>query len=193
MHIVYILLAMLLWGFVHSLTASLTLKEKAAQTFGSGFMRLYRLLFNGFSLLTFLPIMGLVAALPYRILYIVPAPWTYLMFGGQALSILLLALAFLQTDWLHFIGVRQLFQEDTQGELTISGLYRIVRHPLYTFSLTLLWLNPYITDNTLVFYIGATAYLIIGAYFEERKLLREFGVAYANYKKTTAMIIPWLI
>jgi hypothetical protein len=28
MNIIYILLAMTLWGFVHSLTASLTLKEK---------------------------------------------------------------------------------------------------------------------------------------------------------------------
>ncbi len=48
------------------------------------------------------------------------------------------------------------------------------------------------TDATLVFYIGITLYFIIGAIFEERKLLREFGEAYAAYKKSTAMIIPWL-
>jgi hypothetical protein len=36
MNIIYILFAMTLWGFVHSITASLTLKEKAIQIFGSG-------------------------------------------------------------------------------------------------------------------------------------------------------------
>jgi protein-S-isoprenylcysteine O-methyltransferase Ste14 len=39
-------------------------------------------------------------------------------------------------------------------------------------------------------YIGATLYIIIGAYFEERKLLRDFGDAYAGYKRKTPMLIP---
>jgi len=34
---------------------------------------------------------------------------------------------------------------------------------------------------------------LIGAYFEERKLLREFGEAYAIYKNTTPMLIPGLV
>jgi len=29
-------------------------------------------------------------------------------------------------------------------------------------------------------------------YFEERKLLREFGQAYTNYKASTPMLIPGL-
>jgi protein-S-isoprenylcysteine O-methyltransferase Ste14 len=41
-------------------------------------------------------------------------------------------------------------------------------------------------------YIGATVYILVGAYFEERKLLREFGAAYAEYKSKTPMLIPWL-
>jgi len=32
----------------------------------------------------------------------------------------------------------------------------------------------------------------VGAYFEERKLLREFGSEYADYRAVTPMIIPRL-
>jgi protein-S-isoprenylcysteine O-methyltransferase Ste14 len=42
----------------------------------------------------------------------------------------------------------------------------------------------------LVLYISLTAYTIIGAHFEERKLLREFGEDYAVYKKNTPMLVP---
>jgi protein-S-isoprenylcysteine O-methyltransferase Ste14 len=39
--------------------------------------------------------------------------------------------------------------------------------------------------------IGLTVYILIGALFEERKLLREFGEAYAEYRRRTPMLIPW--
>ncbi|NOH03709.1 MAG: isoprenylcysteine carboxylmethyltransferase family protein [Chloroflexi bacterium] len=72
------------------------------------------------------------------------------------------------------------------------GLYRLVRHPLYTFSLVFIWLTPVMSQNSLALYTGATLYLLIGAYFEERKLLRDFGEAYAEYKRKTPMLIPGL-
>lgn len=193
MSILYILLAMSLWGFVHSLTASLALKEKAAQIFGANFARWYRLLYNGFALITFLPVMALVATLPNKILYTIAAPWNYVMSAIQGAAAFMLLVAVLQTDALHFAGIKQLFQEDVKGSLVVSGLYKIVRHPIYTFSLLFLWLSPTMTDNTLVFYIGVTLYFIIGAKFEERKLLREFGEEYAEYKRRTAMLVPWII
>ncbi|MDD2922632.1 MAG: isoprenylcysteine carboxylmethyltransferase family protein [Anaerolineales bacterium] len=193
MNIIYILLAMTVWGFVHSLTASLALKEKAAQIFGGRFMRLYRLLYNGFALLTFLPVMALVATLPGKILYAVPAPWNYVMGAMQGAAAFMLLVAVFQTDALHFAGLKQLFEEDAKDQLVVSGLYKFVRHPIYTFSLLFLWLAPSMSDNSLVFYIGVTLYFIIGAYFEERKLLREFGEDYAAYKKSTPMLIPFLL
>jgi protein-S-isoprenylcysteine O-methyltransferase Ste14 len=192
MNIIYILLAMTLWGFIHSLTASLTLKEKAAKTFGSGFMRLYRMLYNGFALLTFLPVMSLAAMLPNKTLFTAPAPWNYVMSAVQGAAVFMVVVSVLQTDALHFAGLKQLYVEDTKSALVTSGLYKIVRHPIYTFSLLFIWLNPSISVNSLAYYIGMTAYFIIGAIFEERKLLREFGEDYARYKKSTAMVIPFL-
>ncbi len=193
MNAMSILLAMTVWGIFHTLTASLAFKEKAAQIFGRGFMRLYRLLYNGFALLTFLPVMALAAMPPHRVLYAVPAPWSFLMGAGQGAAAFLALLAVLQTDALHFAGLKQLFAEETKGRLVTGGFYKIVRHPIYFFSLLFLWLAPVMTDKTLVFYIGVTLYFIVGAYFEERKLLREFGEEYAAYQKSTSMLIPWLI
>ena len=137
--------------------------------------------------------MALVATLPNKTLYTVPAPWNYIMGTGQGVAAFMLFVSVLQTDALHFAGLKQLFEEDTKGDLVTSGLYKIVRHPIYTFSLLFLWLTPTMSDNTLVFYIGITLYFIIGAMFEERKLLREFGEDYAVYKKSTAMLIPWVM
>jgi len=41
--------------------------------------------------------------------------------------------------------------------------------------------------------LSFTVYLIIGAFFEERKLDREFGQAYRDYKNSTPMFIPRLV
>jgi protein-S-isoprenylcysteine O-methyltransferase Ste14 len=105
----------------------------------------------------------------------------------------MLLVGVLQTDTLNFIGLGQLFQEKEQpSKLVVGGLYRYMRHPLYTAGLLFLWLTPSVSLNSLTLYIASTFYILIGAYFEERKLLREFGQAYAEYKKKTPMIVPGL-
>lgn len=186
----WLILAILVWGVVHSLTASLGFKNFLRRTFGGGFMKYYRLLYNLFSALSFAPILYLMVALPTRDLYQIPSPWSYLMLAGQGLSALLLLIAVLQTDTLSFVGLRQLFEEEQPGRLVRSGFYGLVRHPLYTFGLLFLWLSPNMTVNSLIVYLSLTIYILIGAYFEERKLLREFGQEYADYKSVTPMIIP---
>lgn len=115
------------------------------------------------------------------------------MFGGQIIAALLLLTAFLQTDALSFVGLRQLFESEKTGTLVTRGLYRVVRHPLYTFGLLFIWLTSTVSQNSLTVYIGATLYTLVGAYFEERKLLRDFGEAYAEYRRVTPMLIPGLV
>jgi len=186
MNIFLILLSLAIWGIVHSFLASHLAKDLF------GFRRLYRLLYNVFSVISFAPILYLLIILEDSPLYQVSAPWSFLMYGGQALSALLLLIAVLQTDTLSFVGLRQLFEEEKNGQLVTRGLYTLVRHPLYLFSLTFLWLSPSMSVNSLVFNIGVTLYFVIGAYYEERKLLRDFGEAYAEYKRHTPFLIPGL-
>jgi hypothetical protein len=49
--------------------------------------RWYRLAFNALAAITILPIFPMLATLPDRTLYVVPAPWRWLMVGGQGLAL----------------------------------------------------------------------------------------------------------
>jgi protein-S-isoprenylcysteine O-methyltransferase Ste14 len=46
------------------------------------------------------------------------------------------------------------------------------------------------TWNYLAFNLGATAYFIIGAYFEDKKLAEDFGAAYQAYQASTPAFLP---
>ncbi len=186
----WLILSIALWGIVHSIMASLSFKKFLRRALGNGFMRAYRLFYNIFSVTSFAPILYLMFVLPNKGLYQVPFPWNILMLAGQGMSVIFLFVTVLQTDILSFAGLRQFVEEERQGNLVTGGFYRHIRHPLYTFGLLILWLSPSVTVNSLIVYLSLTVYILMGAYFEERKLLREFGQAYADYKASTPMLIP---
>lgn len=185
-----LILTILFWGLFHSLLASTGIKDLFRRTFGNGFMKFYRLFYNVFAVISILPILYLLLTLPDKTLYQVPAPYDYIMRLGQVLSIILLFAAVLQTDILSFAGLRQIVEEEKTGRLVTTGLYRYVRHPLYTFSLAILWFSPIVSVNTFVVYLALTVYVLLGIIFEERKLLRAFGHEYAEYRAATPMLIP---
>jgi protein-S-isoprenylcysteine O-methyltransferase Ste14 len=113
--------------------------------------------------------------------------------AGQFAAIVLLLVGVLQTDTLSFVGLRQLFDgKERSSRLVTHGLYRWVRHPLYAAGLLFIWLTPVMSQNSLVVVIAASVYIIVGALFEERKLEREFGAEYVEYKASTPMLIPAL-
>ncbi len=185
----------ILWGVVHSLLASHAAKDISARVFGPpATNRFYRFGYNVFSLISFLPLLVLLVSLPDQPLYRIPAPWLYLTLFVQALSAVALLVGVLQTGVWEFIGLSQLGQAENSAkpQLTTGGLYHYVRHPLYTAGLVFLWLTPEMTINRLALWSIMSLYLGIGAYFEERKLLREFGQQYADYKTRTPMLIPRL-
>ena len=45
----------------------------------------------------------------------------------------------------------------------MDGVYGLVRHPLYFFSLLVLWFTPQMTLHWLVFVILATVYFLVGS------------------------------
>jgi protein-S-isoprenylcysteine O-methyltransferase Ste14 len=181
-----------LWGLVHSVTASVKFKEAVLRVFGVKGMNWYRLLYNIFSTMTFLPLLVLVVALPDQLLYEIPDPWVDITLIFQLMAAIVLFVGVLQTDVWSFLGLRQLMGESTESRMVTGGLYRFVRHPLYTSGLVFIWLTPVMTINRLVLYMSLTIYIIIGAYFEERKLKREFGKEYEDYQIRTPMLIPAL-
>ena len=190
----WLILLVILWGVVHSIMASLGFKSALEKMLGAKAMRFYRLFFNIFSVITIIPVLWLAKVLPDSTLYTIPKPWLYLMLFGQALSAVGEVVGLFQTDVWEFAGLRQVIAPHAEGKklLMIKGLYKYMRHPLYTFGLLFVWLTPVMSANMFVLYISLTIYTIIGAHFEERKLLREFGEDYARYKENTPMLMPRL-
>lgn len=190
----WIILACVLYGFIHSLLAANGFKRAAARLVGQrAYQTFYRLFFVIAAVITTALLLALVPLLPDRRLYAIRAPWLYLTLALQALAVIALAVGLLQTGVMRFLGLRQVF-ESTQAaapeKLIASGLYRWVRHPLYTAALVFIWLSPVITWNLLALYLGITAYLLIGTIFEEQKLVEQFGTAYREYRERTPRIIP---
>jgi len=178
-----ILLSTLLYGAVHSLLASLPIKAWGQERFGDPFARFYRLSYNVFAILSFLPILALPAFLPDHILYTIPVPWVFMSIFIQGLAAIALLVGLVQTGVWSFLGLEQLISPPTQeaDRLVIHGLYRWVRHPLYTAGLVLIWFTPVMTVNILALNLGLSIYIVVGAYLEERKLVAEFGQPYRAY------------
>jgi protein-S-isoprenylcysteine O-methyltransferase Ste14 len=188
----YILLAVAIYSVVHSFLASLWMKEQARRLFGAEADRAYRLFYNGFAIVSLVPVMLMLAFMPDDTLYVIPFPFTILTFSIQALAGVALAVGIWQTGVWSFLGLQQFLEPPKKGpkRLVVHGLYRWVRHPLYTAGLVLIWLTPVMTVNVLALDLGITIYLILGAFVEERKLLKEYGPAYEEYCRTTPMLIP---
>lgn len=189
-----ILLAVAVYGVVHSILAASSVKAWARRVFGPGADRVYRLAYNVFAVVSIMPVFALIPILPDRTLYTIPFPWNLVTLLGQALAAVLLVVGLFHTGVWSFIGVRQLSgaPDPDEGQLVVKGLYRWVRHPLYTAGLLFIWLAPLMSLNLLALNLGLSLYIVVGAYVEERKLLEAFGAAYAEYQRETPMLIPGL-
>ena len=115
-----------------------------------------------------------------------PALWT--LFG---LGWLILLIAAINFDILYLLGVRQA-RAWSQGQtipkptLTRTGLYRIMRHPMYVGVLLGLWVTPFMTVGHLLMAGGFTLYIVIAKRYEERDLRRTFGPAYDPQRPQTS-------
>lgn len=124
------------------------------------------------------------AILPYR-------PWFY----GVGLALTLGGLLF--TVWARVCLGRNWsgsVQVKAGHELVQNGPYRFVRHPIYTGLLTAILGSALALDQ----WRGLVAVLIVLAGFvyklrlEERWMTETFGEAYAEYRRHTRALIPFL-
>ena len=189
----------LVWAVLHSITAAQSTKSLVARLLGeSVYQRVYRAGYTFFSLLSFLPVAYFYLQLPDVTLWQILAPWAWVMYALQLVGAIGAAVSVWQTDALCSVGVRQLFgdgglDEGKQGlgeALYIAGLYRWMRHPLYTFSMMFLWFNPTMSRNLLLFNVLATFYFTVGSIFEERRLVADFGSSYIAYQARVPRFLP---
>lgn len=193
-----ILLWMLLFSLLHSVMADKRIKLCFRQLLGErAYEAFYRLFYNSVAVLSLIPLFFVMEL--GQTLFTLPT-WLSLIFVFvQIIGLLGLALSLLQIDWLRFAGLRQVLAY-WRGEtlplaneaLVTTGVYALVRHPLYFFSLLFLWFAPIMTTSTLVFNLAATAYFLIGSIVEERRMVEIYGAVYQDYQKSVPWMLPFL-
>ena len=192
-------ISFVVWALLHSLTAMRRTKAWVEQRVGKRpFQAFYRLFYNLFAVLTFVPVMWVTAVyLPNRELWHIPTPWAYAANLIQIVGLVGLAVSLFQTDFLDFIGVRQAARYlKNKPEIILpptlitSGTYALVRHPLYFFSLLIIWLTPQMSLQTFIFNLFITLYFWIGSRVEERRLADFFGLTYVAYQANVPRLFP---
>lgn len=189
----------IVWSVLHSVTAARRSKRWVRRQVGDAvYEGLYRLGYNIFAFVTFLPVLYLLAfAVPATAVWRVPAPVDGLFWLIRIVGVVGLVVAFLQTDVWDFVGVRQAWRYWRGTETAVSsarlvtdGLYRWVRHPLYLFSMLAIWFAPTMSLNGLIFNSLATVYFWVGSSYEERRLTADFGDEYRAYKQRVPRLFP---
>ncbi|MCW3083948.1 MAG: putative protein-S-isoprenylcysteine methyltransferase [Bacteroidetes bacterium] len=86
-------------------------------------------------------------------------------------------------------------QKKEEHELISTGIYKVVRHPIYTGLVLMFFGNALIVGDWRG--LIAVAIVLISFLFklkkEEKWLTEVFGDRYTAYKSHTKMLIPWLI
>ena len=196
-------LSFAVWAAVHSLTASASFKAWCQKTAGDTFFQaFYRLGYNLLALFSFLPVGYFWLNLPNQLLWHIPTPFNWLFYLVQLLAVVGAGYSLWVTDVWDFVGLRQVMEFFRPGlkpaenapqlthTLVVTGLYAYMRHPLYTFSLLLIWANPTLTLNTLWLNLALTTYFVVGSWFEEQRLEAKFGPAYQQYQSQVPRFVP---
>lgn len=186
-----LIIGWILYFFVHSFLASNYLKSICQRRLPILF-RYYRIFFN------------LVATIGLVVMIRLTFEDTNLLFKQKIyllivsiifiiLGLVVLIIASTTFNLKEFLGFESA-TEKTQTHLVTKGIYKFMRHPLYTG--TILLLSGYFlyapTLSVLIFLILTFIYIEIGSRLEEKKLLIEFGNEYAEYCKVVKRYFPFI-
>lgn len=181
---IYLGIAWLIYGAIHSILATDAIKKSVPSKY-------YRLIYNLLAIILIIPILYLQITLP-SINMMQSSLLSQGLSGMMMLSgIYLVYVSFRNYDLKEFLGL-DFNESKKKSELQIEGVSSVVRHPIYTGILLFLWgaFGYFTTEAYLVTAIALTVYIRIGIYFEEKKLVREFGKQYEKYQKEVPMLIP---
>ena len=197
LHGQYLLLACLwtIWCAAHSLLVSVRVTDRLQDLLGDRF-RFYRLFFNFFSLVSLVPLLLYTDSLRAGKIFEWKGWLRIFQIGLLGTAVSFAWLGGRRYDLMQFVGLRQLETKENgrgltrSGNIDTGGILGLVRHPWYAAGLALIWAR----DLTLADLIAngiVSVYLFVGSLLEERKLVREFGAEYEEYRRRVPMLVPW--
>lgn len=204
-------LAFTVFGVLHSVCAHEPFKAALARLTGGFFVdHFWRLIYCG---LSYWALYHAITALhwarnPQHDYWLIIYPdwlWTGIIIVHLG-AIALLYTAFIQSNYLEFLGIKQAIsglklligktpqQPDNlelfgTHRLVVNGVYRWVRHPMLVGGLLFL-LTSGPSLNNLIYTAMYSIYMVIGGYYEEKRMLRVFGQAYREYQQQVGAYVP---
>jgi methanethiol S-methyltransferase len=202
MRLDYLKLA-LLWAAycaVHSALISVRATDYFKHMLGTRYC-FYRLFFNAFSLITLIPLFLYSRAPRFQgpPLFSWIGYWQIVQYALIGTAVVLLFTGARHYSMSQFLGLQQIRSNRStggltkSGELDITGVLGVTRHPWYLAVFILLWTKDQ-NIGSIIINTVLSAYLVIGTLLEERKLVLEFGDKYREYQRKVSMFIPlkWL-
>jgi len=186
---VLVILTSTLFGIQHSGVSALSVKERIIDRWGK---EGYSKIFTATSILT------LVAAFLsmnfWNWLYFIIDPYLIqpFLFIPGILAIIAGAVIAAKASQVISVSTVADMRTDRKPELITGGLYARIRHPLYLATVLAFGAIGLIYPFPIViaFVLCMIVYTIVGAYFEERKLIIHYGEEYLAYKKHAGFILP---
>ena len=188
-------LAWCAWCSLHSLMISLTVTAWMQRRFPDGF-RFYRLFFNLVAVTTLVPVLLYSHSLEGETVISWRGNWLVIPVLLWGMAIPLAVAGGRRYDALQVLGLRQIREENSCSVLTddctldTSGILSWVRHPWYSAGLLVVWARP-LDLAALITNLVVCGYFIVGALLEERKLVRQFGDQYREYRRRVDMFFPF--
>jgi protein-S-isoprenylcysteine O-methyltransferase Ste14 len=183
-----LVLGWIIYFTIHSVLAADTVKGFFRNLLQGGF-RFYRLFYSLISTAGLLGLLFLNAMISGELLLNPQGLIRYLSLMLATFGVIIVSRAFREHDAASFIGLRQ-----EEMKFSRSGILNSVRHPIYSGTILMVigffLFTP--TIATLVSTVCIFAYLPIGIYLEEKKLIHLFGDQYIQYKKQVPSLIPKL-
>jgi protein-S-isoprenylcysteine O-methyltransferase Ste14 len=188
---VIVILASTLFGLQHSGLSSLRVKARIIDRWGKeGYARI----FSTMSVLTLL--IAFLSMNFWDWIYFITQPTLIqpLLFVLGILSGLVGVVLSMMASRVISVSTVADMRTDRKAELITDGIYSRIRHPLYLATvlvfLALALIYPF--PVVIIFSLSMIGYTMIGAYFEERKLVKHYGDEYLEYKKNAGFILPKL-
>lgn len=126
--------------------------------------------------------------LPDQPFYEIKGFLQWLLRGVQITGVVTVGLSLSHIDALAFLGLRPF--PDHIEPFRESGIYRYMRHPMYSGFMLMLLASPVQSINSLNLALFVSLYFVVGAILEERRML-QLHPQYADYKKRVPAFIPW--
>jgi protein-S-isoprenylcysteine O-methyltransferase Ste14 len=90
---------------------------------------------------------------------------------------------------------KNLFQFEETSELVDTGIFKYIRHPMYSSLLCLTWAVYFKAPTEALFIISllSSFFLYMTAIYDEKDCIQYFGDRYVQYMKRSKMFIPFVI